>query len=242
VLSSTTAIIGHPSQAEPCNTGKLSLLQGANKCYMDSVLQLLMVNSPENILGQYIFRYLENIKDQGSTHPNIKQLSKSYVDLYQQIDQGKSPNLRVFIQKLNNFPDSKRFCLPNAEDPIDFLSFLLTILGIPNKSYNMEEEYYCKDKLIEGIINEYSNLVDNLTDITTKYSCDVPIIKINNEPTDITIMNPSIRINDINVQNNTIISNLLAWSYSWTKIPWWYLAVTTAPGYRCCRTPVQRAC
>ena len=197
---------------DKCSTGKIALLRNSNKCYMDSVLQVLLISSQENQICHYLQRHLQQLKDSEEVPINITNLAKTTLLLISDLKSGKSPTLRMFINNLRHFPDSSRFITPTAEDPIDFINFLVDILDISHGTYNVEKEYYCK-QAIPGVnsINGYGHHERDLIDISSKYLCDSPIVRHSPEAREITIMNPSIRIGDLKIRNGTSVQNLLVW-------------------------------
>ncbi len=226
---------------QECRHSQIELLKGSNKCYMDSVLQILLVDTHENILGQHLKQILTRLTQDNQTPSYLSKLAKQINRIDRDLKLGKSTNLRGFINELRSIPlDIKeqlkvnRFITRTPEDPIDFLTFFLEVFGVNFTGYNENLEYFCQQKFqVSRQVKSYGENLEGLMDLRGIFECDAPKITRNQQPDAIYLTNPSINIIDLQVKDGTGISNMLAWQdetvFSDAKPP--FYQITTEPGW-----------
>ncbi len=248
VVPKIPQVIKKPSQDKTdaqdlaeCRRSQIELLKGSNKCYMDSVLQILLVNTPENILGQHLKQIFTRLTQDKQTPAYLTNLAKQINRIDHDLKLGKSTNLRGFINGLSSFPANikeklkvNRFITRTPEDPIDFLSFFLEVFGVDFTGYNENLEYFCQQKYqLSRQVKSYAENLEELTDLRGIFNCDPPKIARHRQSDAIYLTNPSINIVDLQVNDGTGISNMLAWQdetvFSDAKPP--FYQITTEPGW-----------
>lgn len=204
--------ISQPIKPNPdCIKGVIKYHQ--NKCYMDTILQLLLVNTPENSMRKILLDSLNKNQQIFKSSTKEAKLSKQMKNLSKSLDDGKIINSRVIVNALRAFvPKTHHFVNNVPSDTNEFLMFLLDSLKIMTSSYNEVSYYYAKNKIDPGnSITTISNTTLGLQNIKSNFYGVKEKLFRKKSSTKISLLEPAISVVSLPIINDSNISDLLAW-------------------------------
>ena len=133
------------SRLDDCETGRFINFQ--SKCYMDTVLLLLLIPIDSNKIGDIIIDKCKQITRQSLTSENLKLICNEIINIKNRLDNLEHFKLTNLVDIFKDNHTMKQFAEqfnPEllADDPIMFLISLFDILDITTESYTSSTTSY----------------------------------------------------------------------------------------------------
>ena len=216
--SSSISQVSQTSSSSQVSLGEPTCMRGsikwhANKCYMDTILQLLLVDTPENSLRPLILGHLERRLQALDPESKEARLSKQIESLANKLERGENTNSRVIVNQIRNFVKNTHDYVNNkTADTNEFLMFFLEIIGIDTSSYNIKSHTYAKNKLVPEVnISTVANKLSELPAINSNYTGVFEKEGHEVRSSAISLLAPAISLVSLPIPNNSRINELLAW-------------------------------
>ena len=196
---------------DPCIKGKLKY--HSNKCYMDTIFQLLLTDAPENRLRTLFIDNLEQIIRDPEKLANIKSLATTIIKFVNNLDQEQILTTKSIVDQLKSVDSMKKYTTNEPNDTNEFLSTLLDTIAIDYSTYDQELTSYAKDIIKDKQdlqISGTTHINGHLPDINSKYNRIITISKRFKNSV-LKLLQPAISIESLAIKNNTNISDLLCW-------------------------------